>query len=214
MFIPGILFIAFTINACKTRDYKGDLITETSCPSDKVYFQNTIQPLLLSRCAYSNCHSTTTKAGNVDLTNYNSVMKNVVFDEPENSWLYQAVATNFMPEEPHPPLSHDEKQLIYDWIDQGAFNNYCADCDTTEYTFSADIWPIVQLNCVGCHGTVDPQSGVTLLDYDDVKFRVDNSSIPGVINGGSYPIMPPTNTLMDCDKIKIINWVNSGAPNN
>jgi len=213
-FFPLVVLVVFTTNSCKQRDYKGDLITETSCSSDKVYYQNTIQPILVSHCALPNCHNSTTEAGGVNLTNYNSVMKIVVFDEPENSHLYLAVGSNYMPQSPYPPLSNQEKQLIYTWIDQGAYNNYCSDCDTTQYEFAADIWPIIELNCSGCHGSTNPAAGITLLNYNDVKQQVDNSTIPGVLNGVSYPLMPPTNGLLPCEKEKIINWVNLGAPEN
>jgi uncharacterized membrane protein len=119
-----------------------------------------------------------------------------------------------MPEDPYPPLTAQEMQLIYDWIAQGALNNYCADCDTSKYLFAADILPLINSRCTGCHGTVSPNGGITLTSYANISTVANNGFLMGVVTGTGYPLMPPSVGLPDCEKTKIINWINDGAQNN
>lgn len=86
-----------------------------------------------------------------------------------------------------------------------------AQCDTTAMSFSADIKPIIEANCVSCHTPGGQEEVSPFNDYDGVVSYSDQivERVKGV---GS--IMPPTGKLPACDQQKIESWVKAGAPNN
>lgn len=87
-----------------------------------------------------------------------------------------------------------------------------AACDTTNITYSQKIVPILNANCLSCHGNSVYQSnggGIRLQDYPDVKANV-NQVYDAVINGR----MPKGAKLDDCSITAIRIWKNAGALNN
>jgi hypothetical protein len=84
-------------------------------------------------------------------------------------------------------------------------------CDTANVSFSADILPIIQGNCAGCH---PGSGGFPLENYANVKAKVDNGSLNLrlLINQD----MPPAgNTeLNQCQKLLIQSWIAKGAQDN
>jgi len=89
-------------------------------------------------------------------------------------------------------------------------------CDTAGVTYSGTVVPLLQAQCVTCHG-VDLASGNIKLDtYSSVKTVVDNGKLYGSISFSSgYSAMPKGgNKLNNCSIIKIKAWIDAGAPNN
>lgn len=212
---------ALLIFGCKHHPiYNGEPIVESNCDSNKVYFQNTILPLLNSHCATPGCHDAATHAEGINLTTYNSIMSGgeegnlVIPYEPGSSKLYHIIAEGEMPPSPYAQLTQQELWLIYQWIEQGALNNSCTDCDTTQFRFAANIWPIINMKCSGCHGSVNPSGMVSLLNYSDVQVIALNGKLAGVVSGTGYPLMPPSVGLPDCERTKILKWISDGSQNN
>lgn len=89
-------------------------------------------------------------------------------------------------------------------------------CDTTGMKYSTDILPIISSNCYRCHASGIGTGGVDIEGYTNVKKRVDNGDLIGVItHAAGYPPMPyDAAKLSDCDINKIRAWINNGAPNN
>jgi len=89
-------------------------------------------------------------------------------------------------------------------------------CDTTNMSYSTDISPILENNCVSCHNTTQANDGVILTDYNDVLTQVNNEDLVNVIeHNPGYPEMPQgLPKLSSCAINKIVAWVNRGAPNN
>lgn len=110
----------------------------------------------------------------------------------------------------------------YDSMQELGFMNIA--CDTTDVSYSADIVPILESQCLGCHDAVSaPVSGggknfegySNLVSY--VNAGKPDSSIlyqsvawtPGVASmplGGSQ--------IGDCELALIESWINQGAQNN
>ena len=106
-----------------------------ACDPDSVYFVNSILPLLLANCAKSGCHDETTAAGDsesVRLDCYDDIMESGDLVIPYNTHegkIIQRITTSDdderMPPPPAGPLTGDQKDLIIQWIQQGAVNNEC-----------------------------------------------------------------------------------------
>jgi hypothetical protein len=86
-------------------------------------------------------------------------------------------------------------------------------CQTTNMSFTADIKPIIDQNCVGCHSGPAPNAQIDLSTYDGVKQVADNGKLLDVISrpNGDPSLMPPSGKLSDCKIRKINSWVIDGA---
>jgi hypothetical protein len=117
-----------------------------------------------------------------------------------------------------PYWSQANKDLLKKWIEEGAKNTIgCASCDTSKFTYSAGVKPILDKNCVGCHQTATPSNrNVKLSDYDGVKATVTSGKLlPSINQTGPFPMpQPPSTKLNSCNLTVITKWVNAGAPNN
>ncbi len=138
------------------------------CDPDTVYFQNEILPLILSSCATTDCHDRLTDEQDILLVDYASIIQygEIEPGDPDNSKLYEKIIDtdpdDRMPPPPANPLTIEQKNNIKKWIEQGAKNNYCdEDCDTTNVTFSGTIWPVIELNCFGCHSGPEPSGNIS-----------------------------------------------------
>jgi len=89
-------------------------------------------------------------------------------------------------------------------------------CDTTDVSFTQEIVPILNQNCVVCHSGATPASNLLLDQYDEVKVVANNGALWGAINHESgFPAMPlNAPKLDDCDIQKIGAWINLGALEN
>jgi hypothetical protein len=89
-------------------------------------------------------------------------------------------------------------------------------CDTTNVSFNTQVLPIIQFNCLECHGEVTSTQHGTFrfVSYDDIKAKAD--SIVGAISWESpFLRMPDNRPKLDQCKIDMIRaWVNAGAEDN
>jgi len=94
-------------------------------------------------------------------------------------------------------------------------------CDSTNFTFSETIFPIINANCINCHSGGAPQGNVLLEDYGTISAAANIppgqfGSLYGAIshNPGNSP-MPKNNTkLSDCKILKVKLWIDAETPNN
>ena len=195
---------------------------EKPCDPDTAYFQNEILPLLLSSCATTGCHDEQTAEDGVILVDYASIIETgkIKPGDPDDSELYEVLFKDNpeerMPPSPKDPFTSEQKSLIKKWILQGAKNNFCqTGCDTTNITFSANVWPIMKINCVGCHSGGSPSGGVLITNYDELVALANSGKLIGAIKQMSgYAAMPPNGAkLSDCDIATIKIWINNGIPN-
>ena len=94
-----------------------------------------------------------------------------------------------------------------------------ADCPTENLSFKADIWPIIETNCLPCHNSEDyarKADGNLFAGYADIKAKLDEGllignieHLPGFIN------MPyKKKKIGDCEIAKIKSWAKAGALDN
>ena len=90
-------------------------------------------------------------------------------------------------------------------------------CNPGTVTFSGTINGLLNsYGCTGCHVGPSPSGNFTLLNYDDVKAKVDDGKLWGAINHmpGFSPMPDGAAKMNQCDINKIRAWMDAGAPNN
>lgn len=193
-----------------------------TCDPDTVYFENDILPIFISNCAFAPCHDAGTMQSNLDLSNYSGVMTEVTPFSLAESDIYDRITDpdpdKLMPrivgQETGQSLQSNQINLIQTWINQGAKNNKCEECDTVNVTFSNDIQEIFQRNCnttSSCHG-----ANSSLPSWDN--YQIIKNNIPQfqvrVIDRSHQSPMPPSGSIPDCDLNKLKIWINDGATDN
>jgi uncharacterized membrane protein len=198
--------------------------TAHPCSPDSVYFEQQLLPLIQSNCAVPTCHDNITHKENIWLTNYEQVLTTggVKLNSPTTSKLYTSTsptAGERMPPPPRAALTAAQRALLLKWIQQGAQDLHCdAACDTTIFTYTAVIQPIINTRCVGCHSGSAPSGSISYTTYAGVKASVDNGKFyKSIIHASGATAMPyPQGSakIPDCDIIKIRKWIDAGALNN
>jgi len=198
----------------------GNPTPTSNCNPDSVYFTNQIMPIISSNCTMSGCHDNITHAEGVNLTTYTKIMRYVVPGNAANSKLYNVIIkTNGdrMPPPPMPPLTAAQKALIQKWINQGAKNNSCiGSCDSTVFTYSGAVKPIMDNKCVGCHNPANPGGNIDLSTYTTVRVSALNGKLYGSVSHQTgYSPMPKNSAkLSDCEITQIQKWITAGSLNN
>ena len=195
----------------------------TTCDPTKIYFLQQVLPILISNCAMSNCHDNASHQEGVILNSYEQIMSTagVRPGRPENSELYERITDtdpdDQMPRPPMNPLTQQQKQVIYQWIIQGAQNLSCQNlCDSNNFSYSGAIKTLVSNKCQGCHSGVTAQGGVDLSTYNGLKAKITDGRLWGAINHQpGFSPMPRNGTkLSDCELTCVKKWIESGSPNN
>ena len=214
-----LLIMAVVFFSCR---HEPDLLPDTPT----VCFQDQVLPIINSSCATSGCHDAS--SDEAPLTDYNNIMQFIEPGKPNQSKIYKLITTTsiireFMPPSPQTPLTQNQINLISIWILQGAENNACIEppCDSTNVTFSGTIFPIIQNNCLGCHSGENPEGGISLTNYNQVKASAEiPAGTPGSLWGaithaaGNSPMPKNGNQLSDCKIAQIEMWIGDGMPNN
>lgn len=198
------------------------IITSDVCQEDTVYFQNDILPLLLGTCGTTGCHDLGSYKHGVVLVDYLSVMRTggINLGNPASSDIYHVLGggDESMPPSPNPQWTESQKMALLTWISQGAINNEClnqAICDTTNVTFSANVWPTIQTNCTGCHSGANPGAGIQLTNHQTISAAAATGNLYGsVAHLSGYASMPKNAArLGECDIAGIRIWIENGTPN-
>jgi hypothetical protein len=195
--------------------------------TDSICFVQDILPMILSSCGTTGCHDEITREEGYVLTDYASILSDGVkpFDA-NDSKIFEAVTDDGddrMPPSPRPPLTTAQISALRTWINDGALNSDCPDgsCDTTgTISFLAQVDPLLQGNCVGCHNSTLANGGVNLSSYAQVKIYAeslrDGTSLLAGVTGRlpGFVAMPPTFSLDACNIRLIGLWIEQGSLNN
>lgn len=89
-------------------------------------------------------------------------------------------------------------------------------CNTTSVSFSSDVQPILNNNCIVCHSAAANLGNITLEGHSAVLKYVNDGTLLGSIKHLSgYSAMPQGASKMNaCNIAKIESWINAGSPNN
>ena len=93
-------------------------------------------------------------------------------------------------------------------------------CDSTSFTYSGTVFPIIDVSCGGCHSGPDPQGGFVMEDYTSISAAAlippgQYGSLYGAIthNPGNSAMPKNGTKLSDCKIYQIKKWIDAGAPN-
>ena len=188
-------------------------------------FERDVLPIFQANCSIKGCHSgedaDSRKEGFVFNSYQTITSKEFVPGNPGKTELYEAI-TEDKPEKRMPygkaPLTAVEISRIYRWIAMGAPNTTgCATgCDSSKFTFSNAIQPMLSFYCKGCHNATTASSGVVLDNYNGVKTVAGDGRLMAVIRRlPGFPAMPQGgNKLSDCQITQVEKWIAAGAQNN
>jgi len=211
---------AMIINSCVHAPYVMPEGQRTNDPT--ICFERDILPIFISNCAKSGCHNTQSHESGYELDSYmNIVKKGIVPGNVAASKIWESVTMSTgeggkMPQNA-PSLSAAELDLIKRWIASGAVDSGAciSSCDTSNFTYSNAILPMMQTYCVGCHNSASAPGG-SLIDYTSVmNAAVHGRMIGNISHQPGYNPMPTGGlTLSDCQVTQVKKWVAAGALNN
>ena len=157
------------------------------------------------------CHSTNKKEGNVDLSNYQGIVKVLKPGHANQSLLVHAVEINMMPalrdSDSNLPLFSEDLTFIEDWINSGA--------PIKQFKKIRKIFK--DYACIDCHRPPSALAGVNLTTYEEVMKYVVPMDLDGRILLSSVKIksMPlyENSPGLRSEELALINeWINSGVP--
>lgn len=211
----------------------GDMVTDTTgmdtipmdtCNPDFVYFQQEILPIFQSNCATSGCHDAETAEEGVILTDYDNIIRTGEVEpyDLDGSEIWEKITDNDpddrMPPPPASKLDPNTISLIEKWILQGATDSSCTtmECTTENMSFQNDITPIFQSFCYSCHTGSDPNAGLDLSNYSNVKTVADNGTLYCAVAHLQGCVHMPFggNQIPQCSIDQIKSWIDDGAQNN
>lgn len=80
-------------------------------------------------------------------------------------------------------------------------------------TYNADVKAIIDANCVSCHGTTNPNAGLSLVTYQQVRNAAENGNLIPRMNNATAP-MPPSGRLSANIRALIDAWADDDFPEN
>lgn len=86
------------------------------------------------------------------------------------------------------------------------------DCGSTFSTYTTNVKPILDANCVGCHNGSNKSGGYDLSTYSHAKNAKD-AIVGAVQHASGFAPMPQGGSKLDDASIKLINcWSQNGTP--
>ena len=179
-----------------------------TCDSTNVTYNGIIYPLLNAYCI--SCHSGTTPSGALDFTDYGDVAF-IAQSGQLSGAINHLQGFSPMPKD-QPKLSRCEIALIEKWINDTTFVTPpdTTACDTMFITYPGTIYPLLQANCISCHGPPTFEAGLDFTNYEDVSFLAQSGALLGaVMHLPEFVPMPKdAPPLTDCEILQIQMWIN------
>ncbi|MFN5218115.1 MAG: hypothetical protein ACK5CL_05045 [Sphingomonadales bacterium] len=210
--ISGITLLLLML---QTQGCKHEPVIVLTAADSAICFERDILPIFVASCAKSGCHDPATAKEGVILNNWQGIMAaGVKPGDPSDSEVFEEIRGK-MGGPRYGNLSSDQKILIQKWIMLGAKNttNCPTDCDSTQFTFSGSIKPMIEKYCVGCHTYPNASGSVELSSHTGVAFVAKNGTL---LNSLTHPTnwMPKGGKkLSDCEIKQFEKWINAGAKN-
>jgi Cytochrome C oxidase, cbb3-type, subunit III len=187
-------------------------------PEDtSICFERDILPIFKGNCATSGCHDAVTHAEDRVFNSYANITKEgIKAGQPNESDLYKELSTGKMSQAKYGNLNQAQKDLIKRWILEGAKDgtNCPSKCDTTKFTFSAVIQPLMNNHCVGCHKPGNLNGSTDLSTHTGVAASANSGKLISSLKRTTNWMPQGGNKLSDCQIKTIQKWIDDGAKNN
>jgi hypothetical protein len=186
-------------------------------------FERDILPIFITNCARSGCHDAASRQDGYVFTSYATITtKKFVPGNAGKTELFEKITEDdpddIMPPPPSPRLSKRQVALIGRWINEGAKNTTGCNalCDSSRRAFAADVQPLLNTYCQGCHNSGTPSGGIVLDSYTGARSAALSGRLIGAIShSAGFSAMPQGGPkLSDCNIAQIRGWVQDGALNN
>ncbi|MBL4882921.1 MAG: PSD1 domain-containing protein [Planctomycetaceae bacterium] len=154
-------------------------------------YESDILPVFVNKCG--KCHSEKTRKGELDLSSIKGLLRGGESGEPavaetlDDSLLWIMIADGDMPPEEEPQLTNKERELVRNWIANGAKSEHKQEAIENEIT-QHDVLPILLLRCTTCHG---PR-----LKKGQLDLRTPNTMLKGGATGPAFVAGSPDSSLM------------------
>jgi mono/diheme cytochrome c family protein len=205
--------------ACSAYDLGSERPLEISADSANPTWENGIQQIVKQRC--DNCHAKVQSKfvpGDVKKFNFGMSESEAEFAKHLSGtqlWVFNK------PNDPMPPayadqLTANEKEALKNYVDSKlatkTFNaSLCpTNITSTNLTFAADIKPIGDANCKACH-SISSNGGagggrVVETQEQYKQYRIALSEYMKGVHKGTFTTMPPSGSLSQVNKDKILEW--------
>jgi hypothetical protein len=87
-------------------------------------------------------------------------------------------------------------------------------CDPAPGRFAADVEPLLQEHCIGCHGGPTPSAGIAFESHGEVVPLAPAMLGRMVLPSSDPQSMPPSGKLDTCVIEDFGTWIAEGSPNN
>lgn len=213
-------FIVVYLSNCKHEPILKVITTDTSqggtVDDTSICFERDILPIFVTNCAKSGCHDSITQTEEKMYNSYVGITKEgIKAGDPANSDLYKELSTGKMSWPQYGNLNEEQKKLIARWIKEGAKNgtNCPTKCDTSVYTYSAAVKPLMEKYCVGCHKPGSINGNTDLSNYDSVKSSAASNKLLASVKRSVSWMPSGGKKLSDCQIIQLQKWIDAGMKN-
>ncbi|MCX2720351.1 hypothetical protein [Lentiprolixibacter aurantiacus] len=171
-----------------------------------------VKPVMDQLCV--SCHNAAYKEDGVDLSTYlltksqiDDILKSMQEDEGED---------DLMP--PSGRVDNAIIQTLIDWKTDGLLegesppDNGEPGGSDGNYTYTADIAPIISNHCIFCHGSNSPAGGYDISTYQKTVDQIAVFIERIELQTGQAGVMPPAGRMDEAVIQKIKDWVDQGMP--
>lgn len=220
----------------------------TLMANEKVDFLRDVKPVLEFNCV--SCHQETKAKGKLRLDSYEQMMKGaggdavIVAGKPQESSLYTTTVLGKDDDDVMPPIKHDtdylmtkhETEILRQWIQDGAAWPKGVTLKAQKrrlpekVDFVKDIQPILEYNCISCHGPTKDKGDLRLDTAEWAKKGGEGGEciVPGkplkstlytltILDEEHDDVMPPAKAMKKgqvvtyTEKALLRRWIEDGA---
>ena len=173
-----------------------------------ITYYGDVEPILKQLCVA--CHNTTIHEDGVDLSTYDKAKYS--FNDIIESM--QEDDDDIMP--PSGPVDYSIIATILDWKVDGFREGQVSAPDTGNtdgtYTYTADIKPLIDQECIVCHGATGAAAGFDISSYDKTVSQIDAIIARIDLQTGQAGVMPTAGRMAENKIQAFIDWYTQGMP--
>jgi len=211
----AFILTIFATSSSMIFSCKHEPVIRLSAEDSAICFERDILPIFVSSCAKSGCHDENTAKEELILNSWQGIMAGGIKPgNPTDSEIFEEIQGK-MGGPRYGNLSTEQKILIQKWIMLGAKNttNCPTDCDSSKFTFSGAIKPILDKYCVGCHMYPNASASIDLSSHTGAAVAAKDGKLLNSLKRSIDWMPKGGKKLSDCQISQFERWINAGTPN-